>query len=247
MLFRSVIFLAAVAALGGFLFGYDTAVISGTIGSVAAQFSLNDISTGWYVGCALVGSIIGVAVAGKLSDYFGRKPVLLFAAILFSSSAIGCMFSGNISDLIIYRIIGGVGIGVASVISPLYISEISVSRYRGTLVSLYQLAITIGFVGAYLVNYAISEHAVHMKEMGTVGGFWGKYIVTETWRGMLGADSGIYKKKVSSLRTAIDRRSVPPRRIRRADKNENRRTSFTLNLCRPLQNRLINKTVLSTM
>jgi sugar porter (SP) family MFS transporter len=184
-----VIFLAAVAALGGFLFGYDTAVISGTIGSVAAQFSLNDISTGWYVGCALVGSIIGVAVAGKLSDYFGRKPVLLFAAILFSSSAIGCMFSGNISDLIIYRIIGGVGIGVASVISPLYISEISVSRYRGTLVSLYQLAITIGFVGAYLVNYAISEHAVHMKEMGTVGGFWGKYIVTETWRGMLGAES----------------------------------------------------------
>jgi sugar porter (SP) family MFS transporter len=184
-----VIFLAAVAALGGFLFGYDTAVISGTIGSVAAQFSLNDISTGWYVGCALVGSIIGVAVAGKLSDYFGRKPVLLFAAILFSSSAIGCMFSGNISDLIVYRIIGGVGIGVASVISPLYISEISVSRYRGTLVSLYQLAITIGFVGAYLVNYAISEHAVHMKEMGTVGGFWGKYIVTETWRGMLGAES----------------------------------------------------------
>ncbi len=184
-----VIFLAAVAALGGFLFGYDTAVISGTIGSVAAQFSLNDISTGWYVGCALVGSILGVAVAGKLSDYFGRKPVLLFAAILFSSSAIGCMFSGNISDLVSYRIVGGVGIGVASVISPLYISEISVSRYRGTLVSLYQLAITIGFVGAYLVNYAIGEHAVHMKEMGTVGGFWGKYIVTETWRGMLGAES----------------------------------------------------------
>lgn len=184
-----VIFLAAVAALGGFLFGYDTAVISGTIGSVATQFSLDDLSTGWYVGCALVGSILGVAFAGKLSDYFGRKPVLLFSAVLFSGSAIGCMFSGTISDLVIYRIIGGIGIGVASVISPLYISEISVSRYRGTLVSLYQLAITIGFVGAYLVNYAISEHALHMKEMGTIGGFWGKYIVTETWRGMLGAES----------------------------------------------------------
>lgn len=184
-----VIFLAAVAALGGFLFGYDTAVISGTIGSVATQFNLDDVSTGWYVGCALVGSILGVAVAGKMSDYFGRKPVLLFAAVLFSSSAIGCMFSGTISDLVIYRIIGGIGIGVASVISPLYISEISVSRYRGTLVSLYQLAITIGFVGAYLVNYAISEYALHMKELGIVGGFWGKYIVTETWRGMLGAES----------------------------------------------------------
>ncbi len=143
-----VIFLAAVAALGGFLFGYDTAVISGTIGSVAAQFNLDDVSTGWYVGCALVGSIFGVAMAGKLSDHFGRKGVLLFSAVLFTSSGIGCMFSGSISDLVLYRILGGVGIGVASVISPLYISEISVSRYRGTLVSLYQLAITMGFVGA---------------------------------------------------------------------------------------------------
>lgn len=184
-----VIFLATVAALGGFLFGYDTAVISGTIGSVATQFSLNDVSTGWYVGCALVGSILGVAVAGKLSDQFGRKGVLLFSAILFTSSGIGCMFSESISMLVLYRIVGGVGIGVASVISPLYISEISVSRFRGTLVSLYQLAITIGFMGAYLVNYAISSYAAHMKELGTTSGFWGKYIVNETWRGMLGAES----------------------------------------------------------
>lgn len=184
-----VIFLAAVAAIGGFLFGYDTAVISGTIGSVATQFGLDDVSTGWYVGCALVGSILGVAVAGKLSDLFGRKPVLLFSAVLFTSSGIGCMLSGSISDLVIYRIIGGVGIGVASVISPLYISEISISRYRGTLVSLYQLAITVGFMGAYLVNYAISEYAVHMRELGTTGGLWGKFMVTETWRGMLGAEA----------------------------------------------------------
>jgi sugar porter (SP) family MFS transporter len=184
-----VIFLAAVAALGGFLFGYDTAVISGTIGSVATQFSLNDVSTGWYVGCALVGSILGVAVAGKLSDQFGRKGILLFSAVLFTGSGIGCMFSESISGLVLYRIVGGIGIGVASVISPLYISEISVSRFRGTLVSLYQLAITIGFMGAYLVNYAISSYAVHMKELGTIGGFWGKYIVNETWRGMLGAES----------------------------------------------------------
>lgn len=184
-----VIFLATVAALGGFLFGYDTAVISGTIGSVATQFSLNDVNTGWYVGCALVGSILGVAIAGKLSDYFGRKPVLLLSAILFSSSGIGCMLSSTISELVAYRIIGGIGIGVASVISPLYISEISVSRYRGILVSLYQLAITVGFMGAYLVNYIISSHAEHMNQLGNVGGFWGKYMVTENWRGMLGAES----------------------------------------------------------
>jgi sugar porter (SP) family MFS transporter len=184
-----VIFLAAVAALGGFLFGYDTAVISGTISSVAAQFNLNDVSTGWYVGCALVGSILGVAIAGKLSDQFGRKGVLLFSAVLFTSSGIGCMFAENISGLVLYRIVGGVGIGVASVISPLYISEISVSRFRGTLVSLYQLAITVGFMGAYLVNYVISNYAAHMKDLGTTGGVWGKYIVNETWRGMLGAES----------------------------------------------------------
>ena len=123
-----VIFLAAVAALGGFLFGYDTAVISGTIGSVATQFGLNDVSTGWYVGCALVGSIMGVAMAGKLSDFFGRKIVLIISAVLFTASGIGCMVSGSVTDLVLFRIVGGIGIGVASVISPLYISEISVSR-----------------------------------------------------------------------------------------------------------------------
>jgi len=171
------------------LFGYDTAVISGTIGSVSAQFSLNDATTGWYVGCALVGSILGVAVAGKLSDHFGRKGVLIFSGGSFFMFRNWMYGFRKYSELVLYRILGGVGIGVASVISPLYISEISVSRYRGTLVSLYQLAITVGFVGAYIVNYAISEYAVHMKEMGTIGGFWGKYIVNETWRGMLGAES----------------------------------------------------------
>jgi MFS transporter, SP family, arabinose:H+ symporter len=184
-----VIFLAAVAALGGFLFGYDTAVISGTISSVAAQFGLDDVGTGWYVGCALVGSILGVAMAGKLSDFFGRKMVLLFSAVLFTCSGFGCMVSNSVPELVIYRIIGGIGIGVASVISPLYISEISVSRYRGTLVSLYQLAITIGFMGAYLVNYAISEHANNMRELGNISGWSDKFMVTETWRAMLGAES----------------------------------------------------------
>jgi len=184
-----VIFLASVAALGGFLFGYDTAVISGTIGSVSSQFGLNDATTGWYVGSALVGSIAGVAIAGKLSDYFGRKIVLILSAVLFSVSAIGCMISGSISDLVIYRIVGGVGIGVASVISPLYISEISVARYRGTLVTLYQLAITIGFVGAYLVNYGISEYGAGLKETGSTGGLWWKVMVAENWRGMLGSET----------------------------------------------------------
>jgi MFS transporter, SP family, arabinose:H+ symporter len=184
-----VIFLASVAALGGFLFGYDTAVISGTIGTVSSQFGLNDAGTGWYVGSALVGSIAGVAIAGKLSDYFGRKIVLILSAVLFSVSAIGCMVSGSVSELVIYRIVGGIGIGVASVISPLYISEISVARYRGTLVTLYQLAITIGFVGAYLVNYGIDAYGVGIDETVETTGLWSKVMVTENWRGMLGSET----------------------------------------------------------
>lgn len=184
-----VIFLSAIAALGGFLFGYDTAVISGTITSVSAQFNMTDVSLGWYVGCALVGSIFGVAIAGKLSDFFGRKPVLLLSAVLFSVSGIGCMLSANLDQLVIYRIIGGIGIGVASVISPLYISEISVARFRGTLVSLYQLAITVGFVGAYLANYVILEYATNMQGEGIAEGLWGTVLVIESWRGMLGAES----------------------------------------------------------
>lgn len=185
-----VIFLSIVAAIGGFLFGYDTAVISGTIKSVSAQFNLDEIQKGWYVGCALVGSIFGVAIAGRLSDVFGRKPVLFLSAILFSSSAIGCMFAANIDQLVIYRIIGGVGIGVASIISPLYISEIAVSKYRGTLVSFYQLAITVGFLGAYLVNYAILNNAVNTAETTVVAdSLWNKIFITENWRAMLGMET----------------------------------------------------------
>lgn len=184
-----VVFLSAVAALGGFLFGYDTAVISGTIKSVSAQFGLNELMVGWYVGCALLGSIFGVAVAGRLSDYFGRKGILLLSSVLFSTSAIGCMVSGNINELVVYRIVGGIGIGVASVISPLYISEISMARYRGTLVSLYQLAITLGFMGAYLINYWILLNAEKMIAAGNTTGLWGKIFAIESWRAMLGMET----------------------------------------------------------
>jgi sugar porter (SP) family MFS transporter len=184
-----IIFLSVVAALGGFLFGYDTAVISGTIKSVSIQFALDEIQTGWYVGCALIGSIFGVAVAGRLSDLFGRKPVLLLSAALFMLSAVGCMLSNGNMQLVVYRIIGGIGIGVASIISPLYISEIAVTRYRGTLVALYQLAITIGFLGAYLVNFAILNSALHTSASEITSGFRDKIFVTENWRAMLGMES----------------------------------------------------------
>ena len=150
-----ILFLSIVAALGGFLFGYDTAVISGTIAQVSQQFGLTTLQEGWYVGCALVGSIGGVACAGVLSDKAGRKNTMILSAILFSASAIGCALSASFNELVVYRIIGGIGIGIVSIISPLYISEVSIAQYRGRLVSLYQLAITVGFLGAYLANYQL--------------------------------------------------------------------------------------------
>ena len=112
------IFLSVVAAIGGFLFGYDTAVISGTISQVSAQFGLDSIQTGWYVGCALVGSIIGVSFAGILSDHLGRKNSMFSSAVLFTVSAAGCAIATSFNGLCHLQDDRGMGIGVASIVSP---------------------------------------------------------------------------------------------------------------------------------
>ena len=182
-----VIFMAVVAAIGGILFGYDTAVISGTTEMVKNQFSLSDMREGWYVGCALIGSICGVAVAGTMSDKLGRKITMLISAALFSISAIGCAVCGDFDQLVIYRIIGGVGIGVVSIVSPIYISEVSPAKVRGTLVSLYQLAVTMGFLLAYLANWAI-DLGINLELSGELS-LWQRMFNTEAWRGMLGSET----------------------------------------------------------
>lgn len=184
---RYATFLAFVAAIGGFLYGYDTAVISGTIDQVTRQFNLDVLQQGWYVGCALAGSILGVACAVIISDRAGRKKTMILSAVLFSVSAIGCAFAPDFSQLVAYRIIGGVGIGVVSIISPLYISEIAIADYRGRLVSSYQLAITVGFLGAYLANYGLLQFAPFASEspIAPIAQIFG----TENWRGMLGAEA----------------------------------------------------------
>lgn len=180
-----ILFLSAVAAIGGILFGYDTAVISGTTEIVSRQFGLDTMQQGWFVGCALIGSIAGVLCAGMMSDKLGRKMTMIIAAILFSISAAGCAVSADFTQLVIYRIIGGVGIGIVSIVSPIYISEVAPAERRGTLVSMYQLAITIGFLAAYLVNFMILDHALDGDGGRSLA--W-RYFGSEYWRGMLGCE-----------------------------------------------------------
>ena len=180
--------LAIIASLGGFLFGYDTAVISGTINFVSAQFHLDAISTGWYVSSALVGCISGVAMAGVLSDKYGRKKVLILSALFFGVSAVGCTFAIGFNDLVLYRFIGGLGIGVASMVSPLYISELSPAHKRGRLVALYQFAITIGILCSYFSNaylLKLSQSETFAQSTGTVY----QIMVSEVWRIMLGTSA----------------------------------------------------------
>ena len=181
-----VVFLAVVAAIGGILFGYDTAVISGTTEIVKNQFQLKTIAEGWYVGCALIGSILGVMVAGMMSDNYGRKRTMLSSALLFSVSAIGCAVCKDFNQLVFFRIIGGFGIGIVSIVSPIYISEIAPAQKRGTLVSLYQLAITIGFLMAYLINYFVLKDA---DVNSTSTDLWTRIFNSEYWRGMLGYET----------------------------------------------------------
>ena len=141
-----------VAALGGLLFGFDTAVISGTIGLFKVEFELSAAMIGWTSSSALVGCMLGAALAGMLSDRFGRKKVLLLSAVLFTVSAVWCGLAVTVGQLIWARILGGMGIGIASMLSPLYIAEVSPPRLRGRLVSLQQFAIISGILGAYFSN-----------------------------------------------------------------------------------------------
>lgn len=179
--------LALIASLGGFLFGYDTAVISGTLAMVRQQFELNASMEGWYVSSALLGCILGVSGAGLLSDKYGRKRVLLLTGALFSISAIGCALSTSFSMLVLYRLVGGLGVGIASMLSPLYISEISPPAMRGRLVTLYQFAITIGILCAYFVNVWLLNTS-NNPGFENLANF---HLVfrEEVWRGMLGMEA----------------------------------------------------------
>jgi len=139
------------------LFGYDNIVISGAIGYLSQLFHLDAAGVGWAAGCALVGCIAGCAAAGTVADYLGKKKGLALCALCFAVSSVGMVFAANLDQFVFWRLIGGVGIGAASVISPNYIAEIAPTRVRGRCVTLYQLGIVMGILAAVFVNMLIQS------------------------------------------------------------------------------------------
>ena len=146
-----------IATLGGLLFGYDTGVISGAIEPLTACFGLNDFMKGWASGCVLIGCAAGVLLVGPLSDRFGRKIAMFLAALLFLASAIGTAVPPDIRVFILFRFLGGMGIGIASISTPMYIAEITPARIRGRMVSVNQIAIVGGIALTAFINYFIAH------------------------------------------------------------------------------------------
>ncbi|KAB1659432.1 sugar porter family MFS transporter [Pseudoclavibacter chungangensis] len=171
-----IVLVAATAALGGFLFGYDTAVINGAVGAIGSRFGVDGVVLGFTVASALLGCAVGAWYAGRVADRYGRIRVMLIAAVLFVVSSIGCGLAFSVWDLSVWRIVGGLGVGAASVIAPAYIAEVSPPHLRGRLGSLQQLAIVSGIFVALLVDFGIVALA------GSASAPW--LLGLEAWRWM---------------------------------------------------------------
>ena len=171
-----VVLISIVAAIGGFLFGFDTSVINGAVDAVTEQFAMSEALSGFAVSCALLGAAVGAWFAGRIADRFGRKAVMVTGGLLFAIGAVGSAFAFAVWDLIAWRVVGGLGVGVASVIAPTYIAEVAPAYIRGRLGSLQQLAITVGIFAALLSDAFIANTAGGAAETTWLG--W------EAWRWM---------------------------------------------------------------
>ena len=181
--------LVLVATLGGLLFGYDTAVIAGAIGFLQTHFVLTAAMKGWAASSALAGCVLGVMLAGPISDRFGRRNMLILAAVMFLVSAIGTAVPKTLTMFVIFRFIGGVGVGAASMTSPMYIAEVSPARIRGRMVSVNQFAIITGMLVVYFVNYFITRYGQAADQAAGVAAATEGWNVLYGWRWMFGSES----------------------------------------------------------
>ena len=171
-----IILITSVATLGGFLFGFDSGVINGTVKGLEAAFQSDDLSSGFNVASMLLGCAAGAFFAGQLADRFGRKSMLMVSGCLFIVSAWGSGIAVASPEFIVYRVIGGLAVGAASVMAPAYIAEIAPSKYRGALASLQQIAIIFGLFCSFLSNYLLADYSGSSENI-----LWMGY---ETWRWM---------------------------------------------------------------
>jgi SP family sugar:H+ symporter-like MFS transporter len=178
--FGFILLISGVAALGGFLFGYDSGCINGTVTALQKAFNSSSLGSGFNVASMLLGCAAGAFLAGGLADRFGRRATLIGSALLFGLSAWGSGIANSSAEFVLYRLIGGFAVGAASIISPAYISEIAPAAYRGRLASLQQMAIVLGLFFAFLVNYLIALAAGGASEI-----FWWGF---PAWRWMFWAE-----------------------------------------------------------
>jgi SP family sugar:H+ symporter-like MFS transporter len=178
--FGFILLISGVAALGGFLFGYDSGCINGTVSALQKAFNSSSLGSGFNVASMLLGCAAGAFLAGGLADRFGRRTTLIGSALLFGLSAWGSGIANSSAEFVLYRLLGGFAVGAASIISPAYISEIAPAAYRGRLASLQQMAIVLGLFFAFLVNYLIAQAAGGASEI-----FWWGF---PAWRWMFWAE-----------------------------------------------------------
>ena len=171
-----VIGLTLVATLGGFLFGFDSGVINGTVKGLESAFNAEDIGSGFNVASMLLGCAVGAFFAGRLADLYGRRSMLIVSSVFFIISAYGSGIAGSSGEFIIYRILGGLAVGAASVMAPAYIAEIAPAKYRGALATIQQVAIIIGLFLSFLSNYQLANISGSAENP-----LWWDF---ETWRWM---------------------------------------------------------------
>ncbi len=171
-----ILFISVVATIGGFLFGFDSGVINGTVDGLQQAFNSESVGTGFNVSSMLLGCAVGAFFAGRLADRYGRRALLMTAAVLFIISAWGSGVAGGSGEFVVYRVLGGLAVGAASVMAPAYIAEVSPARFRGMLTSIQQIAIISGLFAAFVSNYLLADAAA-----GSTAEFWMGF---EAWRWM---------------------------------------------------------------